>query len=353
MASNAGNPAPQIIIGNGGRGRFREAPSGRRTRVEASTSDRRQACIASTGIGGARGWWRASPRRLRSSGSATRSRSRTPSPAPRSGSARRASTCRRAVSRPAPGPTGIPTAAQLLFVREGSLRYQVEGQPVAELGLHETAYLPRGVRHWHGATPGEALTHVSVTFPNDAGEPLPIEWMEPVTDAVYAGRRGPLTGPRRSEDQPQGAGSQDHPTLHHRRAQTALWRVLGLRTSGNRGSHAASAGRQDGGDPSNRRRAATRSQRGMLPWAGSGAGFPRRPSACYKSPRDGSPRGALPARSPPAGRGGHSGICDRGLNIERGATRRSGRMRRRSNAAGMPSGTAGQPRTVGPADAAR
>ncbi len=78
-------------------------------------------------------------------------------------------------------------SAQLLFVREGSLRYQVEGQPVAELGLHETAYLPRGVRHWHGATPGEALTHVSVTFPNDAGEPLPIEWMEPVTDAVYAG----------------------------------------------------------------------------------------------------------------------------------------------------------------------
>ncbi len=80
-------------------------------------------------------------------------------------------------------------SAQLLFVKAGRLRYQVEDQPVGEIGLHETTYLPRGVRHWHGAVPGEALTHVSVTFPNDAGEPLPIEWMEPVTDAVYGAGR--------------------------------------------------------------------------------------------------------------------------------------------------------------------
>ena len=78
-------------------------------------------------------------------------------------------------------------SAQLLFAREGRLRYQVEGQAVHEIGPSETAFLPRGVRHWHGATPDEALTHVSITFPNDAGEPLPIEWMEPVTDVVYAG----------------------------------------------------------------------------------------------------------------------------------------------------------------------
>jgi quercetin dioxygenase-like cupin family protein len=75
---------------------------------------------------------------------------------------------------------------QLLVVREGALRYQVEGQSVGEVGLHETAYLPRGVRHWHGATPNEALTHVSVTFPNETGEHLAIEWMEPVTDEQYA-----------------------------------------------------------------------------------------------------------------------------------------------------------------------
>ncbi len=75
---------------------------------------------------------------------------------------------------------------QLLFVREGRLRYQVEGSPVREVGLHETALLPRGVRHWHGAVPAQGLTHVSVTFPDAAGEHLAIEWMEPVDDAQYA-----------------------------------------------------------------------------------------------------------------------------------------------------------------------
>ena len=79
---------------------------------------------------------------------------------------------------------------QLLFVKEGALRYQVEGQPVRNIGLHETAHLPRGVRHWHGATPDEALTHVSITFPNADGEHLAIEWMEPVTDDVYESGAG-------------------------------------------------------------------------------------------------------------------------------------------------------------------
>ena len=76
-------------------------------------------------------------------------------------------------------------SAQLLFVREGGLRYQIEGGPVTEIGLHQTVYLPRGVPHWHGAPPGEALTHVSVTFPDAAGERLDIEWGDPVSDEEY------------------------------------------------------------------------------------------------------------------------------------------------------------------------
>ena len=76
-------------------------------------------------------------------------------------------------------------SAQLLFVREGRLRYQVEGQSVGEVGLHESVYLPRGVPHWHGAVPGQALTHVGVTFPDDAGEHFAIEWLDPVGDETY------------------------------------------------------------------------------------------------------------------------------------------------------------------------
>lgn len=73
-------------------------------------------------------------------------------------------------------------AAQLLFVQEGSMRYQVRGQKMMEVGFHGTAYLPAGVPHWHGATPKEALSQVSVTFGPG------IKWMEKVTDAQYAGR---------------------------------------------------------------------------------------------------------------------------------------------------------------------
>jgi quercetin dioxygenase-like cupin family protein len=59
-----------------------------------------------------------------------------------------------------------------------------------DIGLHETAHLPRGVRHWHGAVPEEPLTHVSITFPNEDGEHLTIEWLEPVTDEVYESGAG-------------------------------------------------------------------------------------------------------------------------------------------------------------------
>ena len=41
-----------------------------------------------------------------------------------------------------PGRTGTPTARNCCSSQEGRLRYQVEGQPVAEIGLQETAYLP-------------------------------------------------------------------------------------------------------------------------------------------------------------------------------------------------------------------
>jgi len=72
--------------------------------------------------------------------------------------------------------------AQLLFVQQGRLRYQVRGQQVSEVGLHGTAYLPGGVPHWHGAVPDQDLIQVSVTFAPG------IKWMEKVSDAEYSAR---------------------------------------------------------------------------------------------------------------------------------------------------------------------
>lgn len=41
---------------------------------------------------------------------------------------------------------------------------------------------PPGVKHWHGAAPGSAMTHLTVTG-TVAGKN--VEWMEKVTDEQY------------------------------------------------------------------------------------------------------------------------------------------------------------------------
>lgn len=69
---------------------------------------------------------------------------------------------------------------QLLLCEEGVARTQVQGHPVQELHPGETAYVPGGVPHWHGASPGQATTLFSVDV--SAGQ---TKWLGAVTDAEY------------------------------------------------------------------------------------------------------------------------------------------------------------------------
>jgi quercetin dioxygenase-like cupin family protein len=51
---------------------------------------------------------------------------------------------------------------QVLFILEGSGRVGTENQEwVVEPG--DVVYTSPGERHWHGALPGEAMTHISIT----------------------------------------------------------------------------------------------------------------------------------------------------------------------------------------------
>ena len=76
----------------------------------------------------------------------------------------------------------VHDSGQLLFVQEGGMRVQVEGQKMREMRKGESTYLDAGVAHWHGAIPGTALQQVSLTFAPG------IKWMEPVNDQQYAGK---------------------------------------------------------------------------------------------------------------------------------------------------------------------
>jgi quercetin dioxygenase-like cupin family protein len=74
------------------------------------------------------------------------------------------------------------TAGQLVFAEAGRGRLQIQGQPIKELALGESAYIPGGAYHWHGAAPNENFTMMFVTM----GQSKTSQG-EPVTDAVYLG----------------------------------------------------------------------------------------------------------------------------------------------------------------------
>ena len=76
------------------------------------------------------------------------------------------------------------TAGQLVFGEAGRGRLQIQGQPIKELGVGDSAYIPGGTYHWHGAAPNESFTMMFVTM----GKSQTTQG-EPVTEAVYAGSR--------------------------------------------------------------------------------------------------------------------------------------------------------------------
>ena len=74
----------------------------------------------------------------------------------------------------------IHERGQLLLCEDGVARTQVQGHPVQELHPGETAYVPGGVPHWHGAAAGQTTTLFSVDV--SAGQ---TKWLNAVTDAEY------------------------------------------------------------------------------------------------------------------------------------------------------------------------
>ena len=75
---------------------------------------------------------------------------------------------------------------QTLFVMEGLCLTQSEGGRVQELRPGDTAYFEAGERHWHGAAPDVAMTHLAL---GEALDGKTADWAEPVADADYNGPR--------------------------------------------------------------------------------------------------------------------------------------------------------------------
>ena len=71
---------------------------------------------------------------------------------------------------------------QTLIVTEGVGWTQVEGGPVFEFYAGDVLWCPPEHKHWHGATPHSAMTHIAVQESKDGS---PVTWMEHVTDDDY------------------------------------------------------------------------------------------------------------------------------------------------------------------------
>ena len=71
---------------------------------------------------------------------------------------------------------------QILVVTAGVGWTQCEGGPKAEIRAGDVIWCPCGRRHWHGATPTTAMTHIAI---QEALDGKMVEWMEKVTDEEY------------------------------------------------------------------------------------------------------------------------------------------------------------------------
>ncbi len=71
---------------------------------------------------------------------------------------------------------------QTLIVTAGYGWVQREGGPVEEIRPGDVVWFPPGEKHWHGATPTTALTHIAIQEQLDGKA---VEWLEKVSDAQY------------------------------------------------------------------------------------------------------------------------------------------------------------------------
>jgi quercetin dioxygenase-like cupin family protein len=71
---------------------------------------------------------------------------------------------------------------QTLIIISGLGWVQREGGAIEEVRAGDVVWFPPGLKHWHGATPTTAMTHIAVQESIDGKN---VDWMEKVSDDQY------------------------------------------------------------------------------------------------------------------------------------------------------------------------
>jgi quercetin dioxygenase-like cupin family protein len=71
---------------------------------------------------------------------------------------------------------------QTLIVTAGCGLIQSFGGPVKQLRPGDVVWCPPGEKHWHGAMPGTAMTHIAIVEVQDGKS---VTWMQKLSDEEY------------------------------------------------------------------------------------------------------------------------------------------------------------------------
>jgi quercetin dioxygenase-like cupin family protein len=71
---------------------------------------------------------------------------------------------------------------QTLIVTAGCGRVQCDGDPIEEIYPGDVVWFSPGEKHWHGAAPTNAMTHIAIQEQLDGKV---VDWMEHVSDEQY------------------------------------------------------------------------------------------------------------------------------------------------------------------------
>jgi quercetin dioxygenase-like cupin family protein len=71
---------------------------------------------------------------------------------------------------------------QTLIVTAGCGRVQRWGGPIEEIRPGDVVWIPPAEKHWHGAAPTMAMTHIAIVEKLDGKS---ADWMEKVSDEQY------------------------------------------------------------------------------------------------------------------------------------------------------------------------
>jgi quercetin dioxygenase-like cupin family protein len=73
---------------------------------------------------------------------------------------------------------------QTLIVTSGFGLVQRDGGPIEQISAGDVVWFPPGEKHWHGASPTTAMTHIAM---QEALNGKNVEWLEKVSDEQYRG----------------------------------------------------------------------------------------------------------------------------------------------------------------------